>query len=171
MTTKMKPTSTSIYERARRLANVSLWSINLQCRRLRSTEPEDDGFVFGKWTDFDFLIIALTRFRRAAKLAAKIPEIHSEVTTAIREFDSALPNLKKMRDVAEHIDDYAIEQGKDSSVESGLLEVSSLNDGLVLEWLGNQLDADKALIASRKLFDVIRKTQQKIPAEAAVPRR
>jgi hypothetical protein len=152
---------------------VSLWAINLQCRRLRSSEPEDDSFVLRKWVDFDFLIVALTRFRRAAKIAANIPEIHSEVATALKEFDSALPHLKKMRDVAEHIDDYAIEQGREASVERGLLEVSSLNDGedgLILGWLGHQLNADKALSASRKLFDTIRKAQQKVPSDAAKPR-
>ena len=152
---------------------MSLWAINLQCRRLQSSEPEDSRFVLRKWADFDFLIVALTRFRRAAKLAANIPEIHSEVATALREFDSALPHLKKMRDVAEHIDDYALEQGREASVERGLLEVSSLNDGgdgLVLEWLGHQLNADMALCASRKLFDTIRKTRQKVLANATEPR-
>lgn len=154
---------------------MSLWAINLQCRRLRSPEPEDEnGFVLRKWADFDFLIVALTRFRRAVKLAANIPEIHSEVITALKEFDSALPHLKKMRDVAEHIDDYAIEKGREVSVARTLLEVSSLNDdedGLVLEWLGHQLNADKALAASRKLFDAIRRARQKVPADAAEPRR
>lgn len=166
MNIKTKPTSATTYERARRLANVSLWAISLQCRRLRSLEPEDDGFVFRKWVDFDFLIVALTRFRRAVKLAANIPEIQSEIATALKQFDSALPHLKKMRDVAEHIDDYAIEKGKVTSVERGLLEVSSLGDGgegLVLEWLGHELNADKALSASGKLFDTIRKVQQKVP--------
>jgi len=156
----MKPTSASTYERARRLANLSLWAIDLQCRRLRSSEPEDDRFVLRKWTDFDFLIVALTRLRRAAKLAAKVPEIKTEVSAALREFDSILPHLKKMRDVAEHIDDYALELGKEASIERGSLEVSSLyerENGIVLEWLGNQLNADEALNASRRLFDAIRK--------------
>ena len=161
MTTKIKTTAVATYERARRLTNLSLWSISLQCCSLRSSDPEDDGFVLRKCVDFNFLIVALTRFRSAAKLAANIPAIMSEVETALKEFDSALPDLKKMRDVAEHIDDYAIEQGREASVERGLLEVSSLSDGedgLVLRWLGHQLNADKALDASRKLFDAIKMT-------------
>jgi hypothetical protein len=59
--------------------------------------------VFRKWSDFDFLIVALIRFRRCVKLTAKIPEIHSEILAALKEFDTVLPHLKKMRDVAEHI--------------------------------------------------------------------
>jgi hypothetical protein len=156
----MKPTSAATYERDRRLANMSLWAINLQCRRLRSSEPEDDDFVFRKWADFDFLIVALTRFRRAAKLAANISEIQLEVSVALKEFDSALPHLKKMRDVAEHIDDYAIDRGREPSVNRYALEVSSFSDDddrLVLEWLEHQLNADEALKASQKLFDTIRK--------------
>lgn len=48
----------AIYERARRLANISLWAVDLQCRRLKSTEPEDTEFIFRKWADFDFLIVS-----------------------------------------------------------------------------------------------------------------
>ncbi len=165
------PSSISTYERARRLANVSLWAINLQCRRLRSSEPEDEkGFVFRKWSDFDFLIVALIRFRRCVKLASKIPEIHLEILAALKEFDTALPHLKKVRDVAEHIDDYAIDQGKDDSVVRFSLEVSSLSeeeDGVVLDWLGHKMNTDSALLASRKLFDALRKAQPKVPADAA----
>jgi len=154
------PTSESTYWRARRLANVSLWAIELQCRRLRSTEPEDDTFVFRKWADFDFLIVALTRLRRAAKLAAKLPEIQSELVPAIKDFDSGLPHLKKMRDVAEHIDDYAVDKGRETSVQRYGLEVSSLYDdeeGIALEWLGHALNSDMALTKSRNLFAVIQK--------------
>ena len=154
-----KPTSASTYERARRLANRSLWSIALQCRRLASSEPEDSDFVFRKWADFDFLVVSLTRLRRAAKLAASIPEIHPSLDAAIREFDAALPHMQRMRNVAEHIDDYALDRGRDSAIARQSLEVSSMDaDGstLMLKWLGGELSTHEALRASQKLFEAIR---------------
>jgi hypothetical protein len=145
-----------IYERARRLANKSLWAIDLQCRRLNSTEAEDTEFVFRKWTDFDFLIVSLTRLRRAAQLAASVPEVHSPLSVALGEFDRSLPHLKKMRDVAEHIDDYAKDIGRDKSIHRRSLEASSLNDdGPELEWLEGNLNSQAALSASQKLFSAI----------------
>ena len=83
---------------------------------LHSIEPEDSAFVFRKWADFGFLIVALTRLRRAASLAANLPEAKSVLGKALKEFDASLPDLKRMRDVAEHIDDYAIDQGRQRSV-------------------------------------------------------
>ncbi len=79
----MKPTSKATYERARRLANLSLWTIRLQCRRLQSSEPEDNVFAFRVFADFDFLIVALIRLRRAVKLAANIPEFQEEILAAL----------------------------------------------------------------------------------------
>ena len=75
----MKPDSAAIYERARRLANQALWTVDLQRRRLNSDEPEDDKFVLRKWSDFHFLIVALTRLRRAAELAARVPAISEDM--------------------------------------------------------------------------------------------
>jgi len=155
----MKPTSAETYERVRRHANMLLWAIDLQCRRLRSSEPEDTAFVFRKFIDFEFLIVLLTRFRRVVKLASNIPEIKSAITLALNEFDSNLPQLKKLRDVAEHIDDYAIDKGRDSSIERKQLEVSCLCEGendVTLSWLGYEINISDALQASYKLFDVIK---------------
>jgi len=86
-----KPTPEATYERSRRLANFALWSIDLQCRRLGLPEPGDHDFVFRKLADWDFLIIALTRLRRAALLASTIQETKQIITTAILNFDNALP--------------------------------------------------------------------------------
>ena len=75
----MKPSSAATYERARRLANQALWTIDLQRRRLNSDEPEDAKFILRKWSDFHFLVVALTRLRRAAVLAEKVPEISQQI--------------------------------------------------------------------------------------------
>ena len=151
----MKPSPEATYERARRLANIALWTIDLQCRRLRFSEPEDEKFLYRKWADFHFLIVALTRLRRAAVLATKVTVIEQNINKAIEEFDSAMPNLKKMRDVAEHIDDYAIDNGRNKNISRKSLEVSTLND-TTFEWLYFKLDAIEALNTSQKLFNAIR---------------
>jgi hypothetical protein len=51
-------------------ANIANWSVHLQYRRLESSDPEDAAFVLRRWADFDFMIVALIRLRRAAQLAA-----------------------------------------------------------------------------------------------------
>jgi hypothetical protein len=131
-----RPTTKATYERARRLANLAIWSIQLQCRRLESSEPEDTSFVLRRWADFDFLIVALIRLRRAANLAAELQELQSSLRPAVERFDNALPRLKEIRDVAEHIDDYALEKGRNKSVVRKALEVSTLDaQGPTLEWL------------------------------------
>lgn len=160
----MKPTAESTYERARRLANFQMWTIDLQCRRLASSEPEDINFRLRKWADIAFLIVALTRLQRTVRLASKVPQIRNILSIALRQFDSTLPSLKTFRDVAEHVDDYAVDRGKQSSISRKELEVSSLgDDGMTLSWLGHELSADAALNASRKLFDALKGASSTLP--------
>lgn len=150
------PTSEATYERARRLTNLALWTISLQCRRLQTDEPEDGLFVFRQLADFDFLVVALSRLRRAATIAAAVPEAKPVLTDAIAQFDLALPDLKMLRDVAEHIDDYALDAGRVRSVARQELEVSIVSDdGTTLSWLGGSISSTEALRASQALFAAI----------------
>lgn len=156
------------YERARRLANIALWGVSLQCRRLASSEPEDATFVLRRWTDFDFLIVCLTRLRRAATLAARVPQVRGQMVEAIAAFDAALPSLRRMRNVAEHIDDYATEQGRETPfVPRQSLEVSMMSvDGMELNWIGGHLNAAEALVASRRLFEAMKVAASAFPRAA-----
>ena len=155
---RMKSDETVAYERARRLANLAVWTVKLQLRRLQSNEPEDEDFSFRKWADFHFLVVALTRLRRAAELAAKVSSIKSKMRDALQQFDAALPNRKKMRDVAEHIDDYGFDGGKDKNVSRKSLEVASC-EGVTWQWLGYEMDANDAMEASVQLFEAIKQSQ------------
>jgi lysophospholipase L1-like esterase len=155
------PSPEATYERAKRIANYWLWTISLQHRRIQSDEPEDENFIFRKCADFDLLIVALKRLRRAVKIATKVKTIKRELDNALNEFDNALPNLTKMRDVAEHIDEYAVDKGKINNISRKQLEVSIL-DGTTLEWLDDKLDADEALKASERLFEVLKENQQRV---------
>jgi hypothetical protein len=157
-----KPNAGATYERARRLANLAVWSIDLQCRRLRSAEPEDSTFVLRRWADFGFLVVSLIRLRRAAQLAASLPNVQPLILPAIECFDAALPGLKAMRDVAEHIDDYALDCGRIPTIPPQSLEVSTLEErGPTLHWL-DTLNAREALHVSQRLFAAIRDSSEAI---------
>jgi hypothetical protein len=163
----LAPTAAARYERARRLANVAMWSIELQCRRLEAVEPEDARFVLRRWTDFDFLIVALTRLRRATRLAAEVPQLRTSLGPALAQFDKALPDLKKMRDVAEHVDDYAIDQGRQRAIARQSLEVSTMEaDGPTLFWLQARLNAREASQASRALFAALKEASSLFSADS-----
>lgn len=105
-------------ERAHSLANEAVHMVALQHRRLQSNEPEDETFIFRRWADFQFLIVSLRRLRLTALLAARSEANRAAIESAISEFDEALPDLRKMRNVGEHLDEYAIEDGRESQRES-----------------------------------------------------
>ena len=148
------PSSGATYERARRLSNLAMWTVDLQCRRLQTDEPEDDAFVFRRFADFDFLVVALSRLRRAAMIATAVPEAKQLVMEAIARFDGSLPGLKKFRDVAEHIDEYAVDSGRIRAVRRQDLEVSTFADN-TLTWLGHSISSSEALRAGQALFAAI----------------
>lgn len=153
----VKPTPEATYERAKRLANVALWTVSLQCRRLRSSEPEDAKFIFRRWVDFELLIVALMRLRRAASIALAVPHISAQIKAALGTFDAALPHIKKQRDVAEHFDKYAIDSDRrhDKSVWRQSLEVGIMSEDS-FQWLGKELKIATALAESEALFAAIK---------------
>lgn len=158
------PSDAAIYERARRLASNAMWTISLQRRRLKTKEPEDQEFVFRLWADFQFFIVALTRLRRAAQLATKAPVLRNAVRQALVDFDAVLPMLKPMRDAAEHIDDYAMDQGRNSTVSRGSLEVWA-SDETTFHWLNYELNTDTALSAALQLFQAIQHAKSLLPSQ------
>jgi hypothetical protein len=145
----------AILQRASSLCNEACYTIALQHRRLRSTEPEDSTFVFRWWADIQFLIVALRRLRRSAEVAGCVPRLSKLINTALLVFDGALPGLVKMRNVGEHVEDYALDRGRDKSVLRSELQIGCW-DGTVYSWLGESLNIDTALDAADKLREVLR---------------
>lgn len=146
-------------ERALRFANIAMFAIALQRRRLSSVEPEDEQFVLRWLADLEFMISALRRLRRAAQLAAKATTVRAEVEAAIAEFDAAVPSLPTMWNVAEHIEDYGVDEPRRHlhGVDRGLLEVSTW-DGTTSCWLGLELNIDSASHASARLLRALKGT-------------
>jgi len=163
----MSQTNAGTYKRFRRLANLAVFAIDLQCRRLNSVELEDEKFVFRKWYDFEFLLLALIRLRRIAQQVADLPEVTVSLTPALTTFDASLPGLKLMRNVSEHIDDYASGKGRNRGVSKEMLEVSTLGpNGPTLTWLGSELNAQYALEAAERLFREIQQVGNAFAASA-----
>ena len=152
------PTDAAILERAKSLCNEACYMVLLQRRRLQTIEPEDEVFVFRWWADLQFLIVALRRLRRSAELVAKrVPSVGD----AIRKFDNALPDLAKMRNVGEHIDDYAVDHPKKRrhrDVGRRQLQVGKW-DGKVFRWLESSLNVDDALKAAEELLQAVREAK------------
>lgn len=147
------PSDAAVSERAKSLCNEALFTIALQCRRIRSIEPEDNVFVMRPWADLQFLIVALRRLRRSAQILRK----HTLVAQAIRDFDSALPGINKMRNVGEHIDDYAVDNLRRHHPEITRKDLQTGSwDETVFKWLGYELNMDTALNASEKLFEAVK---------------
>lgn len=147
-----------ILERSKRLANHAMWTVALQYRRIRNNEPEDSKFMLRWWADLQFFILSLYRLRTAVKIALNVSDtkISTTIAAAIEQFDKAIPDLKKLRDIGEHIDAYAVDNPKRHrpEVDRRQLEVGSWN-GTVYEWLGVKLNVDEANTAAQKLFKTL----------------
>lgn len=150
----MNPTPEETYERSRRLASGLARTVALQCRRIRSSEPEDEQFLLRRWADYEFHINALSRLRRIAVLASKVSSIKAEIEEALGEFDNLLPGLVTMRNTLEHEDEYAIDLGRDSAISRKELEVGTFGEEN-LEWIGFTLKIEDAKRATDLLFKAI----------------
>ena len=154
------PTPAATLERARSLTNEAMLAVVLQRRRLTTREPEDDKFVFRPWADFQFFIVALRRLRRAAAIAADQPRVQE----ALAAFDIALPFLSKLRNVGEHIDEYAVDDPRyrggspGGRVSRRELQVGEWGEN-AWNWLGERVDLDAAVTAAEQLHDAVVKSR------------
>jgi len=159
-----KPTDAAILERAYSLVDEAMHTVALQRRRVRSTEPEDEDFVFRYWADLQFFVVALRRLRRAAELASNVTVSKDNIKIAINKFDKDIPCLKVMRNVGEHIDTYVLDGDKrhHKEISRGLLQVGSW-DGTTWKWLDMKLNIDDAFQAAAELHQAVRKELKSFP--------
>lgn len=151
------PSDGAILERAMSYGNTAIFTIELQRRRLKTEEPEDNVFILRYTIDFEFLVVALYRLKRSAELASKVPSVRVHMETAIKEFEGALPFLREIRNVGEHFDDYAVDgqRRRHKNVSRRQLQVSKW-DGKTYYWLGHEVDIDAAFKAAKNLFLAIK---------------
>jgi hypothetical protein len=127
------------------------------------------------WADWGFFVIALWRLRRCALIACRTRFGRAEVRAGIDVFDAALPDLKLMRDISEHIDEYAVDSPKrhDPRISRKELQVGSWTDStftwhLLIGETGapRVLDADVAFDAAHDLYSAVRAARDRAATEA-----
>jgi|GEM_PF-1613127 hypothetical protein len=167
------PTTLAILERAVRLGSDSLWGMGVQIRRVRGSEPEDDEWWARTWMDLQFLIVVLWRMRQSGVLALSAGTDTERLQEALAHFDTQLPDLKRMRDVAQHFDEYAVDgpgrrharPGRSDKVGRRMLEVGSW-DSSQFRWLDGSINFAIADRASRELYSIIVTVRNQVRAEA-----
>jgi hypothetical protein len=99
----------------------------------------------------------LRRLRRTAELAARVLFVEDVLRAAINNFDQALPDLVKMRNVGKHFDEYVLNNPRRRyrDVQGGDLLVNRWN-GTQYEWLGRSLNIDIAHQAAEELFIAVK---------------
>lgn len=156
MPSQHPPSDESTIERCSSLVNDAMYAVGLQYRRLHGTEPEDEKFIFRWWWDIQFLVIALYRLRRAAKICYSAYGVQLALQHAVKQFDESLPDLKQMRDIGEHMDEYAVDKQTrhNLSVNRRMLQSGSW-DGTTFHWLTGSLNVDGALAAAIDLHKAV----------------
>ena len=140
----------AILEDARTMANIAVWSVELQIQRITSQKLDIPDFVMQPIIDFHFLVTALSRLKNSAELASKVIDI----TDGIRQFDLSLPDLRKVRNVLEHIDEYR--EGKGRNKEVARNAILTINfEGQHIHWLGYKINIEEAMSASQLLYSAI----------------
>lgn len=155
----------AILEWSRSLANESAQAASLQARRIHtfSVGPETDPWQL--LYDYQFLIGALARFDNAVSIAENVPTITGRIVLIRKEFANKVPGLRKMRNVLEHAEDYAVDAQHFGSNRRGRKEVfrqqlqvgSWTQEGY--EWLGETLHVDTAMDAVWDAYSQLKEVQ------------
>lgn len=145
----------AIYEDARTMANIAAWGVELQIRRLRKSiqenNKETEEFVMQPIIDFHFLVTALSRLRLTAEIVSEICDLSS----AIEAFDKNLPDLRVVRNILEHIDEYRVGKGHNKNVPRDSFQTFTLDDDSV-KWVSYEINLEKTIKASSDLFMAIK---------------
>lgn len=156
------PSGPAILRRAARLANDAAAAVDLQLGRIRAEVDSADPDAF--WTaliDAEFLVASLWKTRLAGRLAQWV---QGEDWAGLREFDQALPDLKRMRDVTQHVDEYgrdAESRRHDHPRTGQRVGRRSLHSQMSIGresfcWLGGTIDFAQARDAAFALLAAIR---------------
>lgn len=160
----------AVLERAKSLATNWMWAVALQHDRIVNPRQQDHSFhPFGlrnfNEADIHFLVIALRRLRQAAATIEYAPQQWESVHPAIQSFDARLPWLKRLRDVFEHLEDYAIDSNlRQSPTTRRELQVWTFNDHGV-NWLGYDVNWWEAYAAAKDLYSAVKAANEAFVAQ------
>jgi len=157
--TERRPLDDVLIRRAFSFADEAIRAAAVQLERARE-EGSDPARAAQWWIDLQFFIVALRRMRTAAQLASKPDRYRREVYRAIARFDNAVPKLRLLRNVGEHIDEYSLGIGHDPSIQWRQLQVGKW-DGKVFYWLDVELNVEEAMTAAERLLADLNAVRQK----------
>lgn len=136
--------------------------VRTQIARLRESHAADQQNSGVELTDVFGLILALFRLRLAAQLTARIGDSGTRIEPELKKFDAEIPDVKKLRNVAMHFDEYALgtlnrrnkigDPPRYVSTED-LWEV--ITDDQSATWLGVRLNYSEVDLAARNLYDAV----------------
>ena len=170
----------AVVGRAKSLANRWMGAVLLQHDRITKPRPQDKDFhpfkdlhPFGEETfneaDVHFLVIALRRLRTVATTLEHAPQVWDSVCNAIQSFDKCLPWLKCLRDVFEHLEDYAVDSNCRRSRHSRReLQVWSADEN-GMQWLGYDIDWKEALCAAMDLYGAVKTAYDSLASQGRSP--
>ena len=151
------PSDDEILHRSYSFANQAVIAADLQRARVRA--PSDPTT---QWIDLHFFVVALWRVRRALHLASQVPRVRDRLLDALALFDKSIPDLRDMRDAAEHIDDRALQKpprpGRRMISRFDLQSGSWSPSDESWEWAGRTLNVKDALAAAVRIVSVLRES-------------
>jgi len=164
----------AVVERAKSLANRWMWAVSLQHDRITRPRPQDNAFhPFGidafNEADVHFLAIALRRLRTVATTLEHAPQVWDSVHSAIQAFDDRLPWLKRLRDVFEHLEDYAVDSNlrRSDTSRRELQGWSASENGM--QWLGYDVDWNEGLFAAEDLYAAVKTAYDSLAPQGGRP--
>ncbi len=134
-------------------------AVHMQYRRVSKPLVDADNSGEGIWRQeiaLHFLLVALTRLRRAVGITTRVSQLQVTLVNRIIEFDASVPYLSRLRNVAEHFDDYTVGRGREAQVMRFELQRWGMEhdpDGhLIWIWLGERLHISEAYSAAKILY-------------------
>ena len=81
------------------VANNFVFSVAMQISRIREKRADVEPFVMRPFVDLEFLVVGLTRLRRAANVINLFPYTETKLSQAMEKYDKRLSNLKQLRNI------------------------------------------------------------------------
>lgn len=138
------------------------FGVDLAVERLRALPPDTSNGDGRALVDTTSLVIALWRLRVVAEAETSVTDAHPALVAALGAYDAALPDLRKLRNVTMHFDNYVLENDKRQNrvmPDGPLIGPRDLwaisHSPLGVRWLGVSLTYSQALAAARALYDAI----------------
>jgi hypothetical protein len=149
----------ALVERMKSEATQWINAVHMQHRRISHplVDVDEPGAeVWRQEIDLHFLLVSLTRLRRAVGLVTRVAALRASVLERVSEFDDRLPYLPLLRNVGEHFDDYTVGQGRKTEVRRAELQTWAFDRDtsgqLVWRWLGEQLNLAEAHSSAVNLY-------------------